>query len=91
MKNIFIIEESITKTQKVKFIINDGSSLNRIKDIDFSRKNIRVNSICPGYVKTPLISKYLDRLSKQRKESLIKSYLLGRVGKPEDISNGKIN
>ena len=36
MKNIFIIEESISETQKVKFIIDNGSSLNRIKDIDFS-------------------------------------------------------
>ena len=58
--------------------------------IDFSGKNIRVNSICPGYVKTPLTSKYLDRLSKQRKESLIKSHLLGRLGKPEDISKAVI-
>ena len=36
MKNNYIIKESITETQKVKFIIDDSLSLNRLKDMNFS-------------------------------------------------------
>ena len=54
--------------------------------IDFAKYNIRVNSICPGYVKTPLVSKYLENLPKPNKKRLIESHLIGRLGKPKDIS-----
>jgi Dehydrogenases with different specificities (related to short-chain alcohol dehydrogenases) len=54
--------------------------------IDFSPKNIRVNTICPGYVKTPLVNDYINSLSNKSRNKLIKSHLIGRLGKPEDIS-----
>ena len=53
--------------------------------VDFSPKNIRINTICPGYVKTPLVDKYLKSLSKREKDSLISSHLL-EGSKPKDIS-----
>ena len=54
--------------------------------IDFAKNNIRVNSICPGYVDTPLVNKYINNLSNSDKRKLVNSHLLGRLGDVEDIS-----
>ena len=54
--------------------------------IDFSTKNIRINTICPGYVETPLVNKYISELSDINKKKLISSHLLGRLGTVQDIS-----
>lgn len=54
--------------------------------IDFSQKNIRINTICPGYVETPLVNDYINNLSDFNKNKLVSSHLLGRLGKPKDIS-----
>jgi len=54
--------------------------------IDFAKDNIRVNTICPGYVNTPLVSEYLSNLNDNEKENLINSHLMGRIGTPRDIS-----
>ena len=50
---------------------------------DLSKLKIRVNSICPGYIKTRMtkISQKNSSLSKQR----INSTLLKRWGKSEDL------
>ena len=34
--------------------------------IDFAKDQIRINTICPGYVNTPLVSNYLKNLKKGR-------------------------
>jgi len=55
---------------------------------EFAAKKIRVNSITPGMVQTPLINNgtYTEE---QRLEDISK-YPLKRYGKPEDIANGVI-
>ena len=42
---------------------------------------VRVNSIAPGYVKTPMMTRALSE------EEIVKSIPLGRLGTPEDIAN----
>jgi NAD(P)-dependent dehydrogenase (short-subunit alcohol dehydrogenase family) len=55
--------------------------------IDYGRKNIRVNCICPGFIDTPMtasvfsapgMGEYLERFRD--------AHQLGRVGKPEEIA-----
>lgn len=53
------------------------------------RQNIRVNSICPGDVATPLVMEYFEHQpdpddALQRVES---EYALGRIAQPEEIAN----
>ena len=52
--------------------------------IDYGKKNIRVNCICPGHIETNLIREFLD--NPERREWLEQRYPMGRVGRPEEIA-----
>ena len=51
---------------------------------EFSSRKIRVNSICPGMVDTPLIHR--GTVTEEQLKENEKLYPLGRYGKPEDIA-----
>ena len=51
---------------------------------EFAARKIRVNSICPGMVDTPLIHR--GTISDEQLLEDQKRYPLGRYGKPEDIA-----
>ena len=55
---------------------------------EFAPRKIRVNSICPGMVDTPLIHR--GTVSDEQLEQDKKRYLLKRYGTPEDIAYGAI-
>lgn len=55
---------------------------------EFSTRSIRVNTICPGMVETPLI--HAGVYTEEQLEEDVKRYPLGRFGKPEDIANAVI-
>lgn len=57
------------------------------KEFGPSRK-VRVNSICPGMVDTPLIQG--GTFTEEQREEDIKRYPLGRYGRPEDIAYGAV-
>ena len=50
---------------------------------DWGQKNIRINNVCPGYIKTPMTMKSFKnpKLKKNRDERMI----LNRWGKPRDL------
>ncbi len=52
--------------------------------VDVARDNIRVNSICPGHVWTPLI----DALTSDPEmlKQFESKYPLGRLGRPEEVA-----
>ena len=52
--------------------------------IDYGKKNIRVNCICPGHIDTNLIREFLD--NPERREWLEQRYPMGRIGRPEEIA-----
>jgi NAD(P)-dependent dehydrogenase (short-subunit alcohol dehydrogenase family) len=57
--------------------------------LDHGPNNIRVNAICPGWVRTDLVQSWFDMQSDpQAAESKILSVQpLGRIGTPEEIAN----
>lgn len=52
--------------------------------IDYGKKNIRVNCICPGHIDTNLIREFTQ--NPERREWLEQRYPMGRIGKPEEIA-----
>lgn len=50
--------------------------------LEFAKKNIRVNAVCPGVIKTPM----LDRFTKGQEELMAEQDPMGRVGLPEEIA-----
>ena len=52
--------------------------------IDYGKKNIRVNCICPGHIDTNLIREFIQ--NPERREWLEQRYPMGRIGHPEEIA-----
>ena len=55
---------------------------------EYASRKIRVNSICPGMVDTPLIHR--GTITEEQLAEDAKKYPLGRYGRPEDIANGAV-
>ena len=53
---------------------------------EFAPRRVRVNSICPGMVDTPLIHR--GTITDEQLAEDAKRYPLGRYGRPDDIANG---
>ena len=53
------------------------------------RQNIRVNSICPGDVETPLVVEYFEQQPdpEEFRRRVDSEYALGRIAQPEEIAN----
>jgi len=62
--------------------------LTRNMALDYARFNIRVNCVCPGFVRTPL----MDRLAEdpERLRKITELHPLGRLGTPEDVANAVV-
>jgi len=59
--------------------------LTRAAALECAHRNVRINAVCPGFVKTAMVEK-LYAESPQMKDAIIKMIPLGRIGKPEEIA-----
>jgi NAD(P)-dependent dehydrogenase (short-subunit alcohol dehydrogenase family) len=59
-------------------------ALTRNMAIDLAGRKIRVNCVCPGFVRTPLAQPLLE--DAVRRDRLISMHPLGRLGEPEDVA-----
>lgn len=64
------------------------NSVMRYAAREFAPRKVRVNSICPGMVDTPLIHR--GTITEEQLAEDAKRYPLGRYGQPADIANGAI-
>lgn len=63
--------------------------LTRNMAIDYARKDIRVNSVCPGFIETPLANQLLGlEAMRAVRDRIEDAHQLGRFGKPEEVANG---
>lgn len=60
----------------------------RFAAIEFATKGIRVNTICPGMIETPLMQN--GRFSEEQLNAYRESYPLKRFGKPEEIGQAVV-
>ena len=54
--------------------------------IEYSKKNININCISPGFIKTMMT----DKLDEKFKEKIISKIPSGRLGEPDDVANAVI-
>jgi len=54
--------------------------------IEYSKKNININCISPGFIKTTMT----DKIDEKYKEMILSKIPSGRLGAPEDIANAAI-
>jgi NAD(P)-dependent dehydrogenase (short-subunit alcohol dehydrogenase family) len=66
-------------------------ALTRALALDHAPKGIRVNSICPGAINTPLHEQVMNEISQEEREAwearVKVRYPLGRIGRPEEVAN----
>lgn len=55
---------------------------------EYASRRVRINSICPGMVDTPLIHR--GTITEEQLAEDAKKYPLGRYGVPDDIANGAV-
>jgi NAD(P)-dependent dehydrogenase (short-subunit alcohol dehydrogenase family) len=61
-------------------------NLTRTVALEYGRKGIRANCICPGAVDTPLLALLLETSGRSR-EALAAQHAIGRVLRPDEIAN----
>ncbi len=63
-------------------------NLTRTAAIEYARKNIRVNAVCPGGVMTPPVINALSaaRDPEAARRAAAECHPMGRLGKPEEIA-----
>ncbi len=62
-------------------------TLTKSMAIDYGRKGIRVNCICPGGIDTPLLRDIVAAPGLERyRDAMRDAHLLGRFGRPEEIA-----
>ncbi len=65
------------------------TQLTRSMALEYAKKGIRVNAICPGTIVTPMVTNMLDSMpDRNAAEDLFKSFHpMGRLGRPEEIAH----
>jgi NAD(P)-dependent dehydrogenase (short-subunit alcohol dehydrogenase family) len=61
--------------------------LSRTLAAELGPHSIRVNSIAPGWVRTPMTDRHDAELQRKAEASMVRLAPLGRVGEPEDIAH----
>lgn len=59
--------------------------LTKTAALEFARKGIRVNAVCPGVIETPMVLRYTDE-HPEVKEKYISRTPLGRLGNPQEVA-----
>ena len=59
--------------------------LTRAAALDYAAQNIRINAVCPGIIKTPMMDRFTGGTPEGR-ERVIAQEPIGRMGKPEAIA-----
>ncbi len=78
-------------TSQISYTASKGGvlALTRELGVEFARRGVRVNALCPGPVETPL----LMELFAKDPEKAARRYVhipMGRFGRPEEIANGVV-
>jgi NAD(P)-dependent dehydrogenase (short-subunit alcohol dehydrogenase family) len=64
--------------------------LTRTAALEYAAKNIRVNCVCPGAIRTPMIERIIDTGGASVEQWYIAGEPVGRMGKPEEIAEGVV-
>jgi len=59
--------------------------LTKTAALEFAQRAIRINAVCPGFVRTPLVDRCLDK-GAFSEEQILAAEPMHRMGKPEEIA-----
>lgn len=63
--------------------------LTKAAALEFAKKGIRINAVCPGVIQTPMIDRFVSG-NEQARAALAQGEPIGRVGVPEEIASAVV-
>lgn len=60
--------------------------LTKVSALEYAKSGIRINAVCPGYVRTPMLEGVFNGWSDEVESMISGHQPVGRVGKPEEIA-----
>jgi NAD(P)-dependent dehydrogenase (short-subunit alcohol dehydrogenase family) len=63
--------------------------LTKAAAVEYGRKGIRINAVCPGVIRTEMMERAIER-DPRRKSYIEQAHPIGRVGEAEDIANAVV-
>jgi NAD(P)-dependent dehydrogenase (short-subunit alcohol dehydrogenase family) len=61
--------------------------LTRTAALEYAQKNIRVNCVCPGFIRTAMVERGMDK-GLIAEQQMVAIEPVGRLGKPEEVAEG---
>jgi NAD(P)-dependent dehydrogenase (short-subunit alcohol dehydrogenase family) len=65
-------------------------SMSRQMAVEFGKNNIRVNTISPGTIDTPMHKQVIDQLGSHFADTDVKMHPIGRIGTPEEVAEAAV-
>jgi len=60
--------------------------ITRTAALEYAQQGIRVNCVCPGYIRTPMVEYVLQHAGAQTEAQMVAREPIGRLGTPEEIA-----
>lgn len=60
--------------------------LTKTAALEYARRGIRVNAVCPGYTRTPMVEKVFEQ-TPEMQAKVTQAMPIGRIGTPEEIAD----
>lgn len=78
----------VGQAQTAAYTASKGGVVNLTRTLaaEYANQGIRVNAVCPGYIKTPI----LNGLEEDMLNALIDRHPIGRLGEPEEIAKAVV-
>ena len=63
--------------------------LTKTAALEYAKVGLRVNAVCPGYIRTPLLAETLTR-QPEMVAQIVARHPVGRMGRPEEIAEAVV-
>lgn len=63
--------------------------LTKTAALEYAREGIRINAVCPGVIRTPMVERFLEK-NNTTEEAMASSEPVGRLGQPEEIAGAVV-
>lgn len=64
--------------------------LTKAAAFEYGVKGIRINSVAPGAIRTPMLAAALEGLGIEEKDIIPTMSLIGRLGEPREVAQGSL-